>query len=673
MAGTADAPTAAHIHEGGPGVAGPVIVPLEAPADGLSKGCVEVDSLIVEGILTNPGGYYVNVHTPSLPDGAVRGQLMLVGEPLEADQPTPGEFGIIDLIGHVNVHDPEPELIADVAVFGTYAYLSRWGGADCGDPEDTTVDGGAYVIDISDPARPVEVGFIEGPEDSLVGEGLQVIHIDTTAFTGDVLLMNHEGCGENFQGGVSLWDVTDPLSPQPLAEAFGDLTVFDEPKDPPIANQTHSAFMWDVGETAYLVSIDDEESADVDIFDITDPSDPQLLVELDLNAYDVSQPELGLLDSFSHDVVVKQIDGRWIMLVSYWDGGFVLLDVSDPAAPVFLGDTDFPAVDPELLEQTGVSLTPEGNAHQAEFTVDNQFVIATDEDFDPYRLQVPIGDATFSAKPGTNTAIEEAEAISGTPLFVGLACPVDPEVPENVAVPPAPADGASYIAVVERGGCFFEDKALSVIAAGGYDAMIVVNQEGPGGCVSVFSPFLEGEIPTIMVGRDAAYAMFGVAFDLAACLDDTPEAAPIAIGTVGDEITGIVSAFDGWGYVHLFDLDLGADSGTLTELDTFAIPEGMDPNATPDAGALTVHEVATDPTDADLAYLSYYGGGLRAIQIQCADPADTSTCDLVEVGGYLDPAGNNFWGVQVWTHPETGEEYILASDMDSGLWIFQAP
>jgi hypothetical protein len=27
----------------------------------------------------------------------------------------------------------------------------------------------------------------------------------------------------------------------------------------------------------------------------------------------------------------------------------------------------------------------------------------------------------------------------------------------------------------------------------------------------------------------------------------------------------------------------------------------------------------------------------------------------------------------VWTHPETGEEYILASDRDSGLWIFQDP
>jgi hypothetical protein len=57
---------------------------------------------------------------------------------------------------------------------------------------------------------------------------------------------------------------------------------------------------------------------------------------------------------------------------------------------------------------------------------------------------------------------------------------------------------------------------------------------------------------------------------------------------------------------------------------------------------------------------------LRAIQIVDGE--------LVEVGGYIDPdGGNNFWGVEVWTHPETGEEYILASDRDSGLYIFQDP
>ena len=32
--------------------------------------------------------------------------------------------------------------------------------------------------------------------------------------------------------------------------------------------------------------------------------------------------------------------------------------------------------------------------------------------------------------------------------------------------------------------------------------------------------------------------------------------------------------------------------------------------------------------------------------------------------------GNNFWGVEVHRHPN-GQKYVLASDRDSGVWIFQ--
>jgi hypothetical protein len=578
-----------------------------------------------------------------------------------------GDWGKIEFISQVTVHDAEPELIADVTAFGNYAYLARFGGADCAGPEGGGPDGGVYVIDISDPANPREVGFIRTHQDTLVGEGMQVVHVTTSEFTGDVLVLNHEGCGKNYKAGVSLWDVTDPLHPKKLSEHFGDFTVDDQPNRPHDANQTHSAFLWDAGDKAYLVATDDEEVTDVDIFDVTDPKKPVLIGEFNLNEFSISQPELGLVDSFLHDMVVKQIGGRFIMLLSYWDGGYVLLDVTDPANPVFLGDSDFNNPDPELLEQTGVALTPEGNAHQAEFTADNRFVIGTDEDFAPYRLAVSTDDGgEFRASIGTNTTVEEATGIEGTTVFVGRACPGDP------AVPPAPDLPGDEIAVVERGVCLFTEKVAAVLAAGGYEAVVIMNREGPDACTGVFTPDVEGDIPTILVGRDAGFALFDQPFDLAACLDDTPEQSTIPIGTVGDQITGVEAVFDGWGYVHLFGVTIGATSATLTELDTFAIPEAMDPDFAEGFGDLSVHEVATDPTDPDLAYLSYYAGGLRALRIVNGE--------LVEVGGYIDPVGgvteaggNNFWGVEVWTHPETGEEYILASDRDSGLWIFQDP
>ncbi len=70
--------TAAHIHLGAEGVAGPVVVTLEPPTDGSSAGCVTgVDPAIVKAIRKNPGNYYCNVHNAEFPPGAVRGQLEL--------------------------------------------------------------------------------------------------------------------------------------------------------------------------------------------------------------------------------------------------------------------------------------------------------------------------------------------------------------------------------------------------------------------------------------------------------------------------------------------------------------------------------------------------------------------------------------------------------------------
>ena len=68
--------TAAHIHRGGPGVAGPPVVNLDPPDDNDSDDCDTVDDALVDEIRGNPGGFYVNVHTDDYPDGAIRGQLI---------------------------------------------------------------------------------------------------------------------------------------------------------------------------------------------------------------------------------------------------------------------------------------------------------------------------------------------------------------------------------------------------------------------------------------------------------------------------------------------------------------------------------------------------------------------------------------------------------------------
>ena len=67
--------TAAHIHRGATGIAGPPVVTLEAPTDGETQGCMQAPEAIADEIEANPAGFYVNVHTADFPNGAVRGQL----------------------------------------------------------------------------------------------------------------------------------------------------------------------------------------------------------------------------------------------------------------------------------------------------------------------------------------------------------------------------------------------------------------------------------------------------------------------------------------------------------------------------------------------------------------------------------------------------------------------
>jgi len=70
-----DPAIAAHIHRAPAGVAGGVVVTLSPPTTGMSSGCAEVDPALVMEIRQFPENFYVNLHNPAFPAGAIRGQL----------------------------------------------------------------------------------------------------------------------------------------------------------------------------------------------------------------------------------------------------------------------------------------------------------------------------------------------------------------------------------------------------------------------------------------------------------------------------------------------------------------------------------------------------------------------------------------------------------------------
>jgi hypothetical protein len=96
----------AHIHEGPPGVAGPIRVDsLISPANPLpvingsvsfTRSGLTVPADVLTRLLANPGGFYFNVHTNLNPAGAVRGQLVRAeATPGGTTAPTLSEWGAI--------------------------------------------------------------------------------------------------------------------------------------------------------------------------------------------------------------------------------------------------------------------------------------------------------------------------------------------------------------------------------------------------------------------------------------------------------------------------------------------------------------------------------------------------------------------------------------------------
>jgi CHRD domain-containing protein len=71
-----DPATAAHIHRGPAGIAGPPVLTLTTPdAAGRSEGCAAVEPMLARQLSVMGHEFYVNVHTGPHPAGAIRGQL----------------------------------------------------------------------------------------------------------------------------------------------------------------------------------------------------------------------------------------------------------------------------------------------------------------------------------------------------------------------------------------------------------------------------------------------------------------------------------------------------------------------------------------------------------------------------------------------------------------------
>jgi hypothetical protein len=602
----------------------------------------------------------------------------------------PGSAENVELVGELEPTDEfgdiVPGQIADLAVFKDFAYLNSWS-------EETCTKGGTYVVDIRNPRRPREVDFIPALSGNYHGEGAHVISVNTKAFSGDLLAVNNEFCTNTptVGGGFDLYDVSDPRNPRVLVQGAGDRGGEGRMSGSQLPNTYHSVFLWKDDGKVYLVGSDNEELHDVDIWDVTDPRRPKPVGETDMLATfpriaEEPMPQGNLV--LNHDMIVKEIDGRDVLLDSYWDAGYLLIDVENPAKPAYIGDTDFGSTDPLV---PGIS-PPEGNAHQAEFSHDNRFFLAADEDFNPYRADKFFVDdqerPAVEVGGGTSAASLPDQTLSGRVVFGGYGCPADPTVLPQAADYSADElglqPGDEKILLMQRGpsddpsadyngngdltddACFPGEKAAKAFDAG-WDAIVLVNRHlGTNDATS--EPFCgsgayEPDKPmvTICTTHAAYHELFGTTpqFGIPYSADDAP-----AIGAISSKRVRATSKFDGWGYAHLYR----RSAGKIERVDSFAIPEALDPAFAFGFGDLSIHEFATDPGQ-NLAYSSYYSGGVRVFRF--------GSGGLEEVGHYIDTHGNNFWGIETFTAGSSlagnleGKRLFAGSDRDHGIFIFR--
>jgi hypothetical protein len=71
-------PDMAHIHQGGPGQNGRPVIDLHVEQSG-DEGCVGADPTALRNVRDHPEAFYLQLHTPDYPDGALRGQLFRTG------------------------------------------------------------------------------------------------------------------------------------------------------------------------------------------------------------------------------------------------------------------------------------------------------------------------------------------------------------------------------------------------------------------------------------------------------------------------------------------------------------------------------------------------------------------------------------------------------------------
>lgn len=507
----------------------------------------------------------------------------------------------------------------DVWALGNFAYVGTFSSPACaGD-----LGLGVKIVDISNPGDPRWIGTLASPPATRAND-VKVARIGTSFFRGDLLVHTNEPCRAGGDGGIRLYDVTHPASPIHLADFYSIGSPGPGPS--PTAFGVHNTYLYRRGDRAYVLVVANisPDLFDFRIVDVTNPVSPMEAGRWSATVSPDAPPGLeprGTSRSLGiHDVWAS--DNGKIAYLSYWDSGYITLDISDPSNPRFLGNSTWAPGD-------------EGNAHAAVPARGGNIVVGTDEDFSGTGL----GRVIVNGGPHTG---ETYEAVVGaispaipTPVTADLAWVGLGDTEQDSADDPAFGcpGGQPYgegvggrIALIKRGFCTFSSKIDRAAAAGAIGA-IIFNNVGEGLVLMGGTPVT---IPAVFIQQSRGERLAG----------DRETGAAV-------NVTVRQGEFDGFGFARIFDT---SDPTNIRLLSTITLPSTFDPAAPNPFG---VHNVFVR---GNTAYFSWYQDGLVV--------ADFSQPTKPRIIAEFND-NNNFWGVYV------QGDLIFASDRNTGVWIFK--
>ena len=271
----------------------------------------------------------------------------------------------------------------DVWAHKGYAYIGHWGFQDFASgsknrfcPEEPKSGVAVVRVNASSATR---VSTLQNP----VGTSAEDVVVYTAHDGRDIAVAGIQWCGgsrydANADRGLMLWDVSNPAAPVQIGylntgcctRGVHEFEVEHHANGRTYAYATVPTSRYPDPETPSGYRDADGEG-DFRMIDITDPSNPTQVS--DWGIQDMGGPFYGgqgcdADPNYGHGAE-PSADGTAVFL-SYWDSGFIKLDVSNPSTPVFKGRTVYP---PEA----------DGDAHSSNYDDARKLLFTADEDFCP--------------------------------------------------------------------------------------------------------------------------------------------------------------------------------------------------------------------------------------------------------------------------------------------------